>query len=343
MRPHISGLNLRDKVRAAVITGGVDPSSSMANLSDNMCRYLLCSKSEGTAKSYHYSYKKWQVFIRGHGFNDLPAQPVHVALYLTYLLDNSTSFNTVNSAVYAIKWAHELAGQNDPTENAFVKSLQESARRLTGKPVQRKDPASPEMLQKLCAMHEGSDDLLILRNLVMILISFAGFLRFDELSSLKCKDVLIYDDHLVLNISKSKNDQYRKGSEVLIAKGQSCACPYEMYLKYVSKANIDIRSDDFLFKPIFYTKKGSKLIYKNKKISYSTVRKHVVSLLSSVAPGLNVGVHSLRAGGATSAARFHVNERCLKRHGRWKSTSSKDMYIEDSVDERLSVSKMLGL
>ena len=42
--------------------------------------------------------------------------------------------------------------------------------------------------------------------------------------------------------------------------------------------------------------------------------------LKVVAPDLNLGLHSLRASGATTAANAPgVSDRCLKRHGRWKS------------------------
>ena len=38
-----------------------------------------------------------------------------------------------------------------------------------------------------------------------------------------------------------------------------------------------------------------------------------------------------------------INERCLMRHGRWKSTLSKDGYVNDSVEKRLSVTKKFKL
>jgi hypothetical protein len=38
-----------------------------------------------------------------------------------------------------------------------------------------------------------------------------------------------------------------------------------------------------------------------------------------------------------------VNERYIKRHGRWKAGGSKDDYIADTFEERLSVSQGLGL
>ncbi|XP_077981811.1 uncharacterized protein LOC144436826 [Glandiceps talaboti] len=55
------------------------------------------------------------------------------------------------------------------------------------------------------------------------------------------------------------------------------------------------------------------------------------------------GTHSFRAGGATVAANSNVNERCLARHGGWKSTSSKDRYIVDSLSMKLDVARSLGV
>jgi hypothetical protein len=40
----------------------------------------------------------------------------------------------------------------------------------------------------------------------------------------------------------------------------------------------------------------------------------------------------MRSGGATAAANSDINDRVWKRHGRWKSDSSKDGYVVDSVD-----------
>ena len=55
------------------------------------------------------------------------------------------------------------------------------------------------------------------------------------------------------------------------------------------------------------------------------------------------GMHSLRAGGATAAAYAGVQDRLLKRHGRWKSEAAKDGYVKDSVQRWLEVSKSLGI
>ena len=59
-----------------------------------------------------------------------------------------------------------------------------------------------------------------------------------------------------------------------------------------------------------------------------------------------VFIASLRSGGITSAVRNSSNsipERLLKIRGRWKSDSAKDMYVEESLENRLQVTKYLGL
>lgn len=99
----------------------------------------------------------------------------------------------------------------------------------------------------------------------------------------------------------------------------------------------------FIFRLIFRSKGICKLIYKNKKVSYCAARNNILSLIKSVVGNVNIGLHSLRAGEANVAANSSLDERCLKRHGRWKSESAKDGYIVDSVEKRLRVSKSLGL
>ena len=57
-------------------------------------------------------------------------------------------------------------------------------------------------------------------------------------------------------------------------------------------------------------------------------------------------LHSLRSGGITAAvrnSRTSIPERLFKIHGRWRSDSAKDMYVAESLENRLHVTKYLGL
>lgn len=110
----------------------------------------------------------------------MPASPIHVALYLRHLLQNGSSQNPVNNAVYAIKWAHECAGFTDPTNNSYVTSIQEAAKRKASRAINKKEPISKDVLIELCDKYINESDLLVVKNLTMILFCFADFLRFDE-------------------------------------------------------------------------------------------------------------------------------------------------------------------
>ncbi|KAK3086232.1 hypothetical protein FSP39_015566 [Pinctada imbricata] len=338
------GINLRSSVRRDFQNSG-DGSRNhiLVDLAEHMPEYLIQSRSDNTILSYHNYFKRWKTFIERKGGKSLPAQPIQVALYLTFLLDSGSSFHVVNSVVYAIKWVHSINGLADPTENSYVKSLQDAAKRIATPVAVKKDPVTPEMLTELCKFYSDCNDLLIVRDIAMILISFSAFLRYDELSHLKCSDLSIHDSYISIHIERSKTDRFRQGDEVLVSKGSTCACPVQALIRYITLAGIDLKSQDYLFKPMFRSKGVARLIYKNKPLSYTAARESILSRLRSLRPNMNLGLHSLRSGGATAAVAGRASERCIMRHGRWKCEGSKDRYVQDSVKSRLSVSASLNL
>ena len=72
--------------------------------------------------------------------------------------------HTISSAVYSIKWAHDINGLEDPTNNVFVKNLLESAKRLRGRGTVKKDILSSEMIIELCDRFVDSTDLVTIRD-----------------------------------------------------------------------------------------------------------------------------------------------------------------------------------
>ncbi|XP_060077422.1 uncharacterized protein LOC132556976 [Ylistrum balloti] len=255
-----------------------------------MSQYLLQARSESTVSRYFSYFRKWEDFIVREHACALPAQPIHVTLYVSYLLDKGSSYNVVNAAVYAIKWAHSISSLPDPTENG-VKNMVEAAKRQERTPRVKKDCVSSELLIQLCKKYKDSNDALIVRDLAMIVVSFAGFLRFDELSRLRMRDVAFRDTYVSLNIEKSKTDQYRFGSEVVISKGETVACPYRMLERYIKLSNI-LEPNDFLFKPFVRSGGVCKPILKCKALSYTRARECVVQRLKEIDGGLNLGLHS---------------------------------------------------
>ena len=119
-----------------------------------------------------------------------------------------------------------------------------------------------------------------------MLLSFSGFLRYDEISSLRFNDIKISDNSLILNIEKSKTDQYRQSNKILISKDSTLACPYTMLLKYINLAGFSSGSNSFLFRPIYRSGHTCKLVNKDKKLSYTAAREALVKRLKKKLSGL---------------------------------------------------------
>lgn len=309
-----------------------------------MATNILAAKSDNTVTKYAYQVKAFREFCENKHFSSSPAESIHVAMYLSSLIDLGKSDSVISAAFYGIKWYHNVNDYSDPTESNMVKAMLECAKRHNSKPVRKMDVVSTDMIIQLCDNFVGSTDVIVLRDLTMLLLCFSGFLRFDEVSDLRCSDVKIEDSFLRLNIRKSKTDVYRKGKEVLVSRGITSACPVNMLQKYMQCASLTSDNDMYLFRPACRTGDRCFLLQKDKKISYTRAKECIVTKLKSVAPDLRLGLHSLRASGATVAANADgVSDRCLKRHGRWKSDLAKDGYIDDSLEKKLFITKQLGL
>lgn len=81
---------------------------------------------------------------------------------------------------------------------------------------------------------------------------------------MKRNNISVKYEYVKIIIEESKNYQLREGNEVLIAKGvtMTCACPYNMILRYVSVANIHLLSLDFICKPVYRSRGVATLIKK---------------------------------------------------------------------------------
>ena len=286
-----SGLDLKESIEAELRGSGLG-GDVFGDLTSKMAGYLVNSRSDNTNIKYMSYYNKWKLFITSKGAPAIPASPIHVALYLTELIDKRTSSSVISATLYSIKWAHGLKNLPDPTTNTFVTNLLESAKRTLTKPTVRKEPILSESLITLCNKYSDSTDVYILRDMCMIVLAFNGFLRFDELIHLHCNDVKFNDDYFTICIRGSKTDQYRRGDKIDIAMGTTAACPYAMLQRYFSAANLSSLDNCFLFRPINRSKSQCKLISKNKPLSYTRTRECLFNQLER--GDANIGLHSLR-------------------------------------------------
>ena len=108
------------------------------------------------------------------------ARTEHVVLYLQHVLDIANSHSWVDSAIYGIQWAYNLAGFSSPTDSPIIHSISRVVKKLIGtRLVNKMEPISPEMIRKLVE-DSDVDNLLELMNVCIFLLAFAGFFRIEQ-------------------------------------------------------------------------------------------------------------------------------------------------------------------
>ena len=96
-----------------------------------------------------------------------------------------------------------------------------------------------------------------IRSVVICLLAFAAFLRFDELAKFVRSDVKIENGTFKLFIQSSKTDQYGDGDWIVVASSRKSTCPVAMMNRYLDRAGLSC--DSPLFCQLSKTKCGYKL------------------------------------------------------------------------------------
>ena len=307
--------------------------------------FIIESRAGNTVKAYTVGYQKWEKWAKNYRVNPIPGNSITLALYFLSLIQADTSLPVIENSFYGIKYMHKTLLKDDPTENILVKELIEVAKRKNKKRTNRKLPLTIENITDICKkLNDVGNSLQTSRTVTMMILAFMGFLRFDEVSKIRCSDLHIAPTHLKIFLESSKTDCYRNGKWVHIAANESSTCPVKAIKNYIRLAELDLDKDGsmFLFRAISSTKTGEKLRRQNKPISYTRVREFMLTAIKSIGlDGSLYGTHSLRAGGATFTANAGIPDRLFKKHGRWVSDKSKDIYVQENIHDLLAVTKTI--
>ena len=223
-------------------------------------------------------------------------------------------------------------GVPSPTDNSLVENVRSAAKSILGTDaVSRKEPISSDLIREIVS-RANLDNPVDLRNVTMYVLCFTGFFRSDDISRIKRSDIAFHEGFIVIQVQKSKNNQLRRGNDVVISELSSSACPVSLLKRYLDKFRIPPNSRDIIFKPISKGKGFCKLVSQDKPISYSCIRVGFHQDLKNIGvdPSKLASLHSLRSGGATLAANNGINDHIFQCHGHWKSAEVKNIYIDDS-------------
>ena len=134
----------------------------LQELASALPEIVLQSKENSTVKCYNAGWQRWQKWsAENFSKKELPANPMHVALYLQSLLkecqQSSKSVSVIISAIYSIRWAHQTALMESPAEQISVKSVLNASRRILGKPASPKEPLRLEIIQSIASYYCESE------------------------------------------------------------------------------------------------------------------------------------------------------------------------------------------
>ena len=301
--------------------------------------------ANSTLEKYKRGWSLWVEWSKQYSeISQCPADPFFVALYLNDLVVNEVPVSRIIKIFCGIRWAHISTGLKSPTDDPFVKlCLNGAKRKLSTTTENRKEPLSAEIIKEIVDKFGFTGNLLHLRTVVICILGFAGFFRSSELLDLKLNNMKRTAYSYEILVEKSKTDPLREGNIVYISATGKLTCPIFWLEKYIKETKL--KDEDYLFCHLIKTKKGHN-VHGHLKISYSTMRKTFKDTLGKVVGEEDIkmyGLHSLRSGGASAAANNDVSDRLISKHGRWSSSTSRDVYIKDSKNKRLKVSNSLGI
>ena len=228
-------------------------------------------RSVNTRKTYHYSFNQWQKWAVENDCKVIPAVDVSVAIYLAELVEARANFAKIHGIFFAISYHHRLGNYQDPCHSPLVRRIYDVAKRTCKKGTNRKELLTAKNLEDMFSVLGGEKPTLSdMRLRSVIVLCFAGFLRFDEASEVKLRDISFESQHMKLFIPGSKGDIYREGNHVRIASTHGKLCPVNTLYKYIDVASL--KPEEYLFRAITVTRKGEYLTKKNSPISYQRIR-----------------------------------------------------------------------
>ncbi len=265
--------------------------------------YQQASKASATVRAYQADARTFTAWCERYGFRSLPASPEAVAAFIVSEAEEGRAASTLGRRLAAIRYAHKLASQPDPTDDEGVRAALKGARRKVGVAPKQKAAATADILMSVL-MHVPAGTLTGKRDRALLALGFAGAFRRSELVALDVADLREDPDGLRVMVRRSKVDQEGRGFEKAIPHGRVIR-PVALVREWLDAAGI---TEGPVFRPV--SRSGRVRASKSATVADMTPRLTTQTVADIVkrytaAAGLDAetfGAHSLRAGYITSAA-----------------------------------------
>ncbi|WP_261555538.1 site-specific integrase [Frankia tisae] len=285
-----------------------------------------------TKRAYARQWETFTAWCSTTGRTPLPATAETVAEYVSSMCDLDRAPATIDQAIAVIRRAHRDAGLEHQPDTAAARLVLRAYRRQRAESGQRPRQAPPAVIDVVRALVAASDPKtdVGLRDCAMIVLGFAMMGRRSELIALMISDVRETPDGLLVLVRSSKTDQDATGEEVAIPYGSNAAtCPVRVVRSWLARlADHGIIDGPLLRSVNRHGQIGQGLSGggANKIIRTAAQRANLPNAES-------ITMHSLRAGGATSAYKAGAPISAITRQGRWAPGSPVVLGYIRAVDQ----------
>ena len=332
---------------------------------ERMQAWVKSNSNANTRRTYDSSVNSFQKYLAKDNIELSEVKPSDLADYLRHRVEvDGVAASTVAGDRAAIADALKYTPQREMHLDPLVK---DTLKVCTTKAPQSqpKQHMSAELLATLVKLHDQRvpKSWVAERNIVMLLVMFAGMLRESEATQLRLEHIQVQlaeeapaaaaassssievEECMLIMVVSSKMDQAAKGATVMIAANASdlSMCPVRRLRQYLRmREQAGIKSEF-----VFCTHEGEAManstpcgIVQRQVENANEVALEREGVQEKWGPAKLYGSHSLRRGGVTEARRSGVDMLEIQRHGRWKSAAVWG-YVGPTVEQRLGVTREL--
>jgi site-specific recombinase XerD len=284
---------------------------------DAVQAFAAAEKAPATRRAYRGDFAGFMRWCNAHGAASLPAAPETVARFLAASATAGTKPATINRRMAAIRYAHLLADERNPTDAETVRAVMRGIRREMGSAPSQKAAATADRLREMLAAIP--DTLKGKRDRALLALGMAGAFRRSELVALEVRDLVRMPEGLQVTIRHSKTDQEGRGQIIAILRGSK--------LRPVRAVQDWLDASAITSGPVF------RAIDRHGRVSTTALSAQSVALVVkryADAAGLDpdeFAGHSLRRGFLTSAAEMGVDVLRMMEVSRHKRVETVREYV----------------
>jgi len=292
---------------------------------------LLNSMSENTKRAYMSDWRSFVMFCIENSLEPLPADTDTLVLWIADCKEKKKKTSSIVRSMTSINKIHLMLG-HETTHRPTVREAMRGLKRTQGV---AKEKTHAILWEELCLMIQGvwafeeTKSAIEKRDAAILSIGWSGALRRSEISELTFDDIDYSKKGVLLNIAKSKTDQFGEGYKIAIPFLDTRFCAATILKRWIDFLAGNGITAGFLFRSLGMSGRR----YRPESIGGKIGDQSIGLIVKRYAKYIgkkktDVSAHSLRRGFCTQAAMSGVPERLIMRHTRHQSVEVMREYID---------------